>query len=158
MGYRPQRLAQQLKSEISHILTRELKNVSLGFLTVTNVEVSRDMRNAKVLVSLFDSPEKQKETMAKLKASTGFVRRQLGSRLRLRFIPEIIFSLDSSIAEGDRMSRLIEEVARELPPVPDAETHPDTAKINENIHSEPESAEQQPAPPERHALHSGVPD
>lgn len=144
MNYRPHRLAQALKTEISAILSRELQDPRIGFTTVTEVRVSRDLRHARVYVSVFDSAEKQRETMTTLKSAVPWIRQTLFSRLRLRHSPEIVFSLDESVAHGDQMSRLLDEVRRELPPLPPLEAGsdpvPEIAPDNHNQSTDPEKA------------------
>ncbi len=122
MLYRPERLAQELKHELSVIIARELHDPRVGFATVTSVKVSPDLRYARVFISVLNAAEK-KPTLEALKRATGFVRRQISARLRLRLSPEIVFALDESSEHGDRLSRLIAEVVKELPPleVPEAE-------------------------------------
>ncbi len=115
MQYRPNRLAQELKSEISAILTREMPHHQFGFLTITEVKVSPDLRYARVLVSVFGPPEEQKRTLDLLNSEKAFVRQLIGKRFRLRHTPEILFVYDETIEYGDRMLRMIEEVKKELP-------------------------------------------
>ncbi|MGH9846025.1 MAG: 30S ribosome-binding factor RbfA, partial [Blastocatellia bacterium] len=115
MSYRSHRLAEELKSEISAIIAREVRDPRVGFATVTEVKVSPDLRYAKVLVSVFGSPEEKQETLAALVRASGFIRRQVGARIRLRYAPEISFDYDETVEQGDRMMRLIEEIKKELP-------------------------------------------
>ncbi|HWQ36839.1 MAG TPA: 30S ribosome-binding factor RbfA [Blastocatellia bacterium] len=144
MSYRPDRLAQELKNMISEIIARELHDPRVGFATVTEVKVSRDLRHVRVYVSVFDeAAEKKRETVAALNHAAGFIRREVFSQLRLRHSPEIVFSLDESVERGDRMSRLLDEISRELPPQPAAESNtvgatPDADAVNLNL-SRPQS-------------------
>ena len=115
MQYRSDRLAHELRNEISFIIARELKDPRVGFATITNVRVSSDLRYARVFVSVFGSPEKQKETLAALHRAGGFIRRQISGRLKLRHSPELQFSFDESIEHGARMDELLAEVVQELP-------------------------------------------
>jgi len=108
-------LAQELKSEISTILTREMPHTQFGFITITEVKVSPDLRYARVLVSVFGPPEEQKRTLDLLNSEKAFVRQLIGKRFRLRHTPEILFVYDETIEYGDRMLRMIEEVKKELP-------------------------------------------
>lgn len=140
MLYRPERLAQELKSALSVIIARELHDPRVGFATVTSVKVSRDLRYARVFISVLNAAEK-KPTIEALKRATGFVRRQISARLKLRISPEIVFALDESVEHGAHMSQLIAEVVSELPPVETgaaeissasgpADAHPSPATIN----------------------------
>jgi ribosome-binding factor A len=115
MAYRSNRLAEELKNEISVIISRELRDPRVGLVTVTGVEVSPDLRYAKTLVSVLGSPDQKQETLRALEKASGFVRRQIGARIRLRYIPEITFDYDDSIEQGDRMLQLITEIKKELP-------------------------------------------
>ena len=125
MQYRSDRLAHELRNEISFIIARELKDPRVGFATITNVRVSSDLRYARVFVSVFGSPEKQKETLAALHRAGGFIRRQISGRLKLRHSPELQFSFDESIEHGARMDELLAEVVQELPAVEPTATEND---------------------------------
>jgi ribosome-binding factor A len=115
MSYRSNRLAEELKTEISAIIAREVRDPRVGFATVTEVKVSPDLRYAKVFVSVFGSPEEKQETLAALDRASAFIRRQVGARIRLRYTPEIGFEYDETVEQGDRMMQLIEEIKKELP-------------------------------------------
>lgn len=115
MQHRPIRLAQELKTEINAIITREMSHHQLGFLTITDVRVSPDLRYARVFVSVFGSPEVRKETLETLNSEKGFFRQLIGRRIRLRHTPEITFVYDETIEHGDQMMQLIEEIKKELP-------------------------------------------
>jgi ribosome-binding factor A len=79
-------------------------------VSITQVSTSPDLRHAKVFVSVMGSEEEKRDTMVGLRSATPFVRRELGSRLALRFIPELRFMLDESIEEGDRVLRLMDRL------------------------------------------------
>lgn len=114
---RRQRVAEAMREEASQIL-RLLKDPGLGFATVTRVEVSRDLRHAKIFVSVLGGEEERAATMAALERARGFVRGELGRRIRLRFVPEIQFVPDRSMEHGDRISRLLRELDRPPAPAP----------------------------------------
>ena len=114
MQYRPDRLAHELRIEVSAIIARELKDPRVGFATITNAKVSPDLRYARIFVSVFGSPEQQKETLAALNRAVGFIRRQISGRLKLRHSPELQFSFDDSIEHGARMDELLAQVNQEL--------------------------------------------
>ncbi len=120
MSHRSNRLAEELKHEISAIISQELRDPRIGFATVTLVKVSPDLRYARVFISVFGSPEEKKQAFDALVKAGGFIRRQIGSRIRLRYTPEITFAYDETIEEGDRMMRLIEEIKKELPDSPES--------------------------------------
>ncbi len=111
MSYRPERLAEAIKKEVSDMLfQQEIKDPRVGFVTITAVEVSPDLRAAKIYASVLGSPEEQKATMEALRRAQGFIRSELGKRIRLRHTPEISFKLDTSIARGVRVTRLLKEI------------------------------------------------
>ncbi|MCK8826266.1 30S ribosome-binding factor RbfA [Natroniella acetigena] len=106
--HRSQRVGELIKQEVSDLLQKEIKDPRIGFVTVTDVEVSGDLRHAKVFVSILDG--KKEETMEGLQATEGFVRREIGQRIRLRHTPEIIFRYDDSIEKGTRIFEILEKI------------------------------------------------
>ncbi|MCL6558346.1 MAG: 30S ribosome-binding factor RbfA [Firmicutes bacterium] len=110
MSYRPERLAEAIKKEISDLLRDELKDPRIGFVTITSVEVSSDLRYAKVFISVLGGPENQRSSIETLQKAQGFIRGELGRRIRLRYTPEITFKLDESISRGTRVIELLNEV------------------------------------------------
>jgi ribosome-binding factor A len=120
MQHRPTRLAQELKSEISAIISRELPHHRLGFLTITDVQVSPDLRYARVFVSVLGSGVDKTETLVTLNKEKSFIRQLIGRRFRLRHTPEITFVYDETVEHADHMMRLMddlksEEIQKELP-------------------------------------------
>jgi ribosome-binding factor A len=115
MAHRPNRLAEELKNEISAIVSREVRDPRIGFATVTQVKVSPDLRYARIYVSVLGSPEERRQSLDALTGAIGFIRKQIGSRIRLRYTPELSFAYDESVEQGDRMMRLIDEIKKELP-------------------------------------------
>jgi len=107
---RQKRLGQLLKQEISDMLLREIKDPRIAFASITSVDVAPDLRHAKVLVSVLGSERERKSTMAGLRSAAGYIRRELGQRLRLKYIPEIRIVYDDSIEEGSRILALIDSV------------------------------------------------
>ena len=114
MSFRPERLAEAIKKEVSALL-REMKDPRIGFVTVTTVEVSSDLRYAKVFVSVFGREAQQEDALKALRRAQGFVRTELGRRIRLRHTPEVTFVLDRSIGEGARVIRIIDEIGKGRP-------------------------------------------
>ena len=110
MSHRSQRLAEELRNEISAIIAQEIKDPRVGFATVTEVKVSPDLRHARVAVSVLGSPQERQETFEALVHATGYIRRLLGARVRLRHTPELSFAYDDSIERGERIMRLFEEI------------------------------------------------
>ena len=102
---RNERVASQLQREIAAIIQAELKDPRLGFVTVNEARVDRDLSVAKVYVSLLDGNDK--ESMLVLNKAAPFIRRELGHRLKMRVIPELRFIYDDSIKKGLELSELI---------------------------------------------------
>jgi ribosome-binding factor A len=114
VSFRSERLAEVIKKEVSDLL-RQMKDPRVGFVTVTMVDVSSDLRYAKVFVSTLGSDEEQDTTLKALQRAQGFVRTELGKRIRLRYIPEVSFILDNSIEEGVRIIRIIDDIGKGQP-------------------------------------------
>ena len=112
-AHRQEKLGELIAVELSELIRTRLKDPRVGFASITHVEVSGDLRHAKVFVSVMGSPEEQAETMKGLKHATGFLRHELASRLVLRFMPELVFKLDTSIAEGARILELLQKIEQE---------------------------------------------
>ena len=113
MSYRHVRLAEAIKKEVSDLLREEMKDPRIGFVSITAVRVSKDLRYAEIYASILGEPEEQKATMAALVSARGFVRSEIGKRIRLRHTPEISFKQDQSIAQGVHLVRLIDELNQE---------------------------------------------
>ena len=112
---RPQRVAQELQKEIAIILQREIKDPRLGMMvTVSGVEVSRDLAYAKVFVTFLNDQDEEavKNGLKALKEASGYIRILLGKAMRLRIVPELTFFYDNSLIEGMRMSNLVSNVIR----------------------------------------------
>lgn len=107
---RSERVAQSLSRQLSMVLRNEVKDDRVRSLTITDVEVTKDLRQAKVFVtSLADDGADIDDTMQALERATGFIRRRLAGVIEMRHCPSLIFKYDDSIAEGARMSALIDE-------------------------------------------------
>jgi ribosome-binding factor A len=113
MPHRPERVEQFIKEELSQILQREVRDPRIGFVSVTDVEVSVDLRHARVFVSVLGDAEAKAATMDGLRSASGYIRRELGGRLQMRHTPDISFRLDDSIERGARVNKLLGEVAKE---------------------------------------------
>jgi ribosome-binding factor A len=100
-----------IRQEISQLLQREVKDPRLArFVTVTQVSTSLDLRHAKVLVSIMASEEAKKEVLETLTAASGFLRREISHRLRLRYTPQLTFYYDDSIDQASKVLQLIRQV------------------------------------------------
>jgi len=107
------RVGEEIKKELSVMIQRELKDPRIGFVTVTGVEVTSDLSQAKVYLSVFGDEEQKKDTLKALDKATGFLRTEIGKRIRLRHTPELIFKIDESIAYGSRIEKLLDEISEE---------------------------------------------
>src|SRR5687767_9263514 len=94
MSRRVQRVALQIQQEVSTMLTRNVKDRRIGFVTVTGVTLSPDLRHAKIFVSAMGSEKEKAETLEALNHASGWIRRELGQRIRMKFLPEIVFRTD----------------------------------------------------------------
>ncbi|AGI32475.2 TPA: 30S ribosome-binding factor RbfA [Mannheimia haemolytica] len=111
---RSDRVAQELQKEVAVILQREVKDPRIGMVTVSDVEVSRDLAYAKIFVTfLFDNDaEAIKQGMQGLEKASPYIRTLLGKAMRLRIVPELRFIYDESLVEGMRMSNLVSSVIK----------------------------------------------
>ncbi|WP_448524559.1 30S ribosome-binding factor RbfA [Parathermosynechococcus lividus] len=109
------RVAELIKREVSQLLMYEIRDerVGAGMVSVTDVEVSGDLQHAKVFVSIYSTDEVRRSTMAGLKAASGFVRHELGQRIRLRRTPEVVFIEDRSIERGSRVLSLLNQLEQQ---------------------------------------------
>jgi ribosome-binding factor A len=115
MSQRTDRLDSQIRAELMQLLQREMKDPRIGFATVTRVETARDLGSAKVWVSVLGTPEEQQAALKALTDAASWLRRQLGGRLTIRHVPQLVIRHDDSIEAGDRVLRLLNEIADERP-------------------------------------------
>jgi len=114
MAHRIERVNSLIRQEISQLLQRQVKDPRLGnFIAVTEVSTSADLKRAKVFISHIGSEEEKQETLSTLASASGFFRRELARRLKLRYIPELSFQWDDSIERGDHLLQLIDGVTSE---------------------------------------------
>ncbi len=109
------RVAESIRREVSQMLIHGIKDdrVGTGMVSVTDVDVSGDLQHAKIFVSIYGDEEAKAETMAGLKSATGYVRSELGQRIRLRRTPEVVFIEDRSLERGDKVLGLINRLSQE---------------------------------------------
>ncbi|TCS79242.1 30S ribosome-binding factor RbfA [Pectinatus cerevisiiphilus] len=110
MGVRVEKIQEQIKQEVSAIILRELKDPRIGFVTVTKVDVSSDLGNAKIYVSILGNKKQFADTWEGLRHSVGYIRQELAKRIRIRFIPEIAFYPDTTIQYSAHIQELINEI------------------------------------------------
>jgi ribosome-binding factor A len=115
MSHRPEKVREFIKEQVSEIIQQKLKDPRIGFVSVTDVEVTGDLRHAKIFVSVLGDDQAKTDTMTGLASAIRYVRGELGRRLQMRFTPEILFRLDESIERGTRVMSLIREVSEEKP-------------------------------------------
>jgi ribosome-binding factor A len=104
------RVSEQIKKELSQIIQMELKDPRVGFITVTGVETTSDLSQARIYLSVLGSDEQKEATLKALAKATGFLRSELGKRMKLRHTPELLFKFDSSIEYGSRIESLLTEL------------------------------------------------
>ncbi|AWB44342.1 30S ribosome-binding factor RbfA [Paenibacillus sp. CAA11] len=107
------RVGEQIKKELSVLIQSGLKDPRIGFVTVTGVDVTNDLSQAKVYLSVFGDEEQKNNSLKGLEKATGFLRSELGKAIRLRHTPELIFKIDESIAYGSRIEKLLGEITKE---------------------------------------------
>ena len=110
MPDRTVRIDQRIQHELMDLLQREMRDPRIGFATVTRVETSKDLGHSRVWVSVLGTDEEREETMRGLRDATPWLRRRLGERLQLRYVPRLTLRHDDSIAAGDRVLRLLSEI------------------------------------------------
>lgn len=107
MSLRSNRVGEQMKKELGEIIGRKIKDPRIGFVTVTDVQVTGDLQQAKVFISVLGDDEQKENTLKGLAKAKGFIRSEIGQRIRLRKTPEIIFEFDESIDYGNRIDSLL---------------------------------------------------
>ncbi len=108
------RVDEELKRELSNIINYEVKNSNVtGMISVTKVKTSPDLKYARVSVSIINS-KNVKQTLAGLKAASGFIRSRIAEKMNLRVTPELVFELDQSLVYGEKIDRILEQVMKEI--------------------------------------------
>jgi len=107
------RVGEQIKKEISQLIQYELKDPRIGFVTVTGVNVSGDLSHAVIYISIMGTEDQLKGTISALEKAKGFLRSEIGKRVRLRHTPDLIFKLDESIAYGSKIEKLIQDIKQD---------------------------------------------
>lgn len=110
MSMRVNRVAEQMKKELTDILSRKVKDPRIGFLTVTDVEVTGDLQQATVYITVLGGEEEREGTLKALAKAKGFIRSELGSRIRLRKTPELLFEFDESVEYGNKIDTLLRQL------------------------------------------------
>ena len=121
MTRRTDRLAEEVREEVAQMISGELKDPRIGFVTVTRVTVTPDHRQARIFVGVLGAERQRAATLTGLRQASGFLRRALGQRLRLRHTPELTFQYDEGLEASDRVARLLEEVRAAAPEAAESE-------------------------------------
>lgn len=107
MSLRSNRVAEQMKKEITEIIARKIKDPRVGFITVTEVAVTGDLQQATVYITSLGNDRERAETLQALEKASGFIRSEIGSRIRLRRTPELAFEFDTAIEYGNKIDALL---------------------------------------------------
>lgn len=113
MGIRSERVQCELKREISRILQEDLKDPRLGFITVTRIDLTGDLRYAKVYFSVLGDETKKESSVKGIKSASGYIRKLVGDRLKLRYVPELSFRLDRSVEYSINLEKTFERLEDE---------------------------------------------
>ena len=132
-GSRPDRVGEEIRHELATMLSREVQDPGIGFVTLTRVKVSPDLQLARVYYTMLGDEAKRRDTERALARATPFLRRQIGARIRLRRVPEIRFEFDRSVETQDRVERILldlqaERDAREASSTPSSSAEPQDNK------------------------------
>jgi ribosome-binding factor A len=112
-GSRPDRVGEQIRQELSQIIAQQVHDPGVGFITLTRVKVTPDLQLARVLYTVMGDEKQKKETVKALERAIPFLRRQIGSRIRLRRVPDLQFFYDESIEHQDRIEQILLDLKRE---------------------------------------------
>ena len=112
-GSRPNRVADQLRAEITDLVAREVHDPGIGFLTITHVKVTPDLQTARVYYTTLGDEKARRETQRALERATPFLRRHIGNRLRLKRVPVLEFFFDEAVERGDRIEQILQEISAE---------------------------------------------
>ncbi len=113
MSRRTEQVAEAIKEEVSGLIQRELRDPRLGFVTVTRVEVSPDLKYAKIFFSVLGDETSKQESLKVLKHASGFLRHELSHKMTIRYTPQLHFEFDVAMEHGDKIQRLLMELEQE---------------------------------------------
>ena len=117
---RSERVAGQIRRELAKLIQQEVKDPGIGFISLSDVEVTRDLAHAKVFITVFET-ERVESTIKALRRAAGYLRHRLGQEMRMRSVPELHFQHDASVETGQRMDRLIDAAIASDQAAPEAE-------------------------------------
>lgn len=107
---RKDRVGDQIRKEVSHIIQSELKDPGIGFVTITDVELSEDLKSARIFYSVLGSEKNRLDSSRALQRAVFFVQHEIGKRMRLKFTPRIKFIFDDSLEKGARIEKALEQL------------------------------------------------
>ncbi|MBA8759176.1 30S ribosome-binding factor RbfA [Staphylococcus schleiferi subsp. coagulans] len=110
MNMRAERVGEQMKKELMDIINNKLKDPRVGFLTITDVQPTNDLSLAKVYLTVLGNDKEREDTFKGLEKAKGFIKSEIGQRMRLRIVPDLQFEYDASIEYGNRIERLIQDL------------------------------------------------
>jgi ribosome-binding factor A len=110
---RTERISHEIKKEISRILREDVSDPRIGFISLTDVDITPDLKYAKIFVSVLGDEKNKKKSLRGLKSATPFIKLKLGESLNLRFVPDIKFIYDNSLERGDRLLNLMNDINKE---------------------------------------------
>lgn len=110
---RVEQVSEEIQRNIGELLLREMRDPRIGFATVTSVDVSPDLEHARVYVSVLGTEEEERDSLRALRKASGFLRTELGRRMKIRHIPQLRFEMDRSTKQAIRISELLDEVLPE---------------------------------------------
>jgi ribosome-binding factor A len=161
MSQRTERVDELLRQEIGSIVAKDLADPRVGFVTITSVETTRDLRHAKVWVSVIGQPDERDAAVAALRHAMPFIRHELGQRLRIKRIPDLHVHLDDTAERGTRILQLLAEIDAGAVPDPDlllTESLPTPVpRVHQvdDLPEEPPSAVRVPVPPRPRSHRAG---
>ncbi len=110
---RSQRVSELIHEEISNLLINGIKDPRIGFVTLVKVELTNDLKHAKIYVSVLGNEEEKNQTIEGLMSASGFIRKELGRTLKLRYIPELRFKIDDSLDYSSKINKILSEIKSE---------------------------------------------
>lgn len=110
---RVSRVGEQMKKELSQIIQREIKDPRIGFVTITGVEVTGDLQQAKIFISVMGNEDQKDNSLKALQSAKGFIRSEVGKRMKLRHTPELLFKIDESIEYGSKIENLLNVIKKD---------------------------------------------
>ena len=114
MARRIGRLNEEIKKELSLLIQKQIKDPRISELvSITQVQATNDLRYAKIFISVYGNKEQQEETLLGLKSAAGYLRREIGRSIRLRYTPELLFEIDKSIEHGMHINSILKDIKRE---------------------------------------------